>query len=86
MSNLNCINTFDRTYPPVGQQSWVPWLKAGMALIGRDLKRVFDTLYVWQDRANQRRALMTLDDRMLKDVGISRAQAEEEYRKPFYYL
>jgi hypothetical protein len=32
-------------------------------------------------RARQRRALMALDDHLLKDIGISRADAVREWRK-----
>jgi uncharacterized protein YjiS (DUF1127 family) len=32
----------------------------------------------------QRRALLALDDRMLKDIGISRADALQEGNKPFW--
>jgi uncharacterized protein YjiS (DUF1127 family) len=39
---------------------------------------------VWHERARQRRALARLDDRLLRDVGLSRAQAVGEARKPFW--
>lgn len=32
----------------------------------------------------ERRALATLDDRLLKDIGISPAQAENEARRPIW--
>ncbi len=35
-------------------------------------------------RSRQRRHLMTLDDRLLNDIGLSRGQAEAEYRKFFW--
>jgi uncharacterized protein YjiS (DUF1127 family) len=35
-------------------------------------------------RRRQRRALLKLDDRMLADIGLSRQQAEQEGRKPFW--
>lgn len=38
----------------------------------------------WSERARQRRGLMLLDDRMLKDIGLSRADALREYVKPFW--
>jgi uncharacterized protein YjiS (DUF1127 family) len=38
----------------------------------------------WSDRARQRRVLAELDDHLLDDVGITRAQALEERRKPFW--
>lgn len=43
-----------------------------------------DRLFEWQERAAQRRALLALDDRLLKDVGLTRADVEQEIRKPFW--
>jgi uncharacterized protein YjiS (DUF1127 family) len=39
---------------------------------------------LWRERARQRRALASLDDRMLRDVGITRYDAEHECSKPFW--
>lgn len=36
------------------------------------------------ERQRQRRALLELDDRMLADIGISRAQALRTGRKPWW--
>lgn len=47
-------------------------------------RRTFDTLATWQEREIQRRHLMELDDRMLGDMGMSRADAAGEYSKPFW--
>ena len=41
-------------------------------------------LLTWQERAWQRHVLSTLDDSMLKDVGLSRADVFTESRKPFW--
>ena len=38
----------------------------------------------WRQRRAGRRRLMGLDDHLLKDLGISRCDAEREYRKPFW--
>jgi uncharacterized protein YjiS (DUF1127 family) len=38
----------------------------------------------WHELARQRRALLTLDDRMLKDIGLTRADAEREAGRPFW--
>jgi len=51
---------------------------------GRMCRR-FATRSLWfYDRQLQRRALVELDDRMLADIGLSRAQANAEGRKPFW--
>ncbi len=39
---------------------------------------------VWFERSRQRHALACLDDRLLKDVGIKRADAAREIAKPFW--
>jgi uncharacterized protein YjiS (DUF1127 family) len=48
------------------------------------LTALVDLLLDWQDRAGQRRALAWLDERMLRDVGLTRADVEAEYAKPFW--
>ena len=39
---------------------------------------------VWIERRRQRRALADLDDRLLKDIGVSRWDAEREIARPFW--
>lgn len=39
---------------------------------------------VWMQRLQERRTLATLDDRLLADIGVSRADAELEMSKPFW--
>ncbi len=46
--------------------------------------RALRTLLTWQERDRQRHALAQLDARMLKDVGLSRAEVDLELRKPFW--
>jgi uncharacterized protein YjiS (DUF1127 family) len=47
-----------------------------------------DTLVAWirsaLERSKQRRALAELDDRALRDIGISRSEALYEAGKPFW--
>lgn len=38
----------------------------------------------WQELRRQRRELLRLDDRMLSDLGISRADAWREAHRPFW--
>ena len=46
--------------------------------------QALDTFLEWRERARQRHALARLDDRMLRDIGLSRADVYREYRKPFW--
>jgi uncharacterized protein YjiS (DUF1127 family) len=39
---------------------------------------------VWHQRARQRRQLLEVSDHMLRDIGISRADAIGEAEKPFW--
>ncbi len=45
---------------------------------------ILETLLVWQERDQQRRHLAALDDRLLSDMGISRADAVREAAIPFW--
>ena len=73
--------TFDLLLPPQSHLGWrakdqrdlVPPLIAGLILIAR-----------WIERARQRAALAALDDQMLRDIGITRAEAMRESEKPFW--
>jgi uncharacterized protein YjiS (DUF1127 family) len=38
----------------------------------------------WRERARSRRLLQRLDDRMLRDVGLSRSDADREGAKHFW--
>jgi uncharacterized protein YjiS (DUF1127 family) len=38
----------------------------------------------WASRARQRRALSRLDDRLLRDIGVSPYDAADEADKPFW--
>ena len=42
------------------------------------------TVMLWGERRRQRQALAGLDDAMLKDIGLSRADALFEADKPFW--
>ncbi|HIP78790.1 MAG TPA: DUF1127 domain-containing protein [Kiloniellaceae bacterium] len=48
------------------------------------LMRALDVLALWQERAAGRAHLAQMDDRMLKDMGIGRAEADREAYKPFW--
>ncbi len=51
---------------------------------GHWLTTLFDRFATWSERRRQRRALEALPDHLLSDIGISRADAEQEAHKPFW--
>jgi uncharacterized protein YjiS (DUF1127 family) len=55
----------------------LPRLRAGLTSLVLRLLR-------WQELARQRRALAAMDDHMLKDIGLSRADARREAERPFW--
>ena len=42
------------------------------------------TAVLWRETAKQRKALLELDERLLRDIGVSRAEAIAEADKPFW--
>ena len=47
-------------------------------------QRVVDGVLAWQERARQRHTLASLNDYLLRDMGISRADVSSESDKPFW--
>lgn len=72
--------------------SVVPGWALAPAPSGRDLyqsahlrlRHGLDTLRLWRERAGGRRQLLTFDDHLLRDIGVTRLQAEAEAHKPFW--
>lgn len=52
--------------------------------VGNPMKRLFATLATWQQRYELRRHLLEMDQRLLEDIGMSRAKAAREAAKPFW--
>jgi uncharacterized protein YjiS (DUF1127 family) len=50
----------------------------------RSALRVLATAFEWYERARQRRELYALDERMLKDIGLTRVDVEREASKHFW--
>jgi uncharacterized protein YjiS (DUF1127 family) len=48
------------------------------------LVRALDAVLLWHERTRQRRQLLQLDDAMLRDIGVGRADALGEAGKPFW--
>ncbi len=73
-------------YPSPGCAA--PALGRGLSLVlASTLKavaRAAERIGEWRARARGRRELMSLDERTLQDIGLSRGDAYMEYSKPFW--
>ena len=56
-----------------------PWIALGSRLIS-----TLDWMAAAAERSRQRRALAALDDRLLRDIGLSRGDALKEISRPFW--
>ena len=48
------------------------------------LQRALDLIFLWHERARERRELAMLDSRILADIGVDTATARNEADKPFW--
>ncbi len=66
--------------------TWIDRTSAvfAVSLSAPSLRGAADRLLAWHDRVRSRRILRALDDRMLRDLGLSRCDAEQEGGKPFW--
>ena len=51
---------------------------------GTPIQRLADLLLTWLRRTDQRRQLGSVSDRMLKDIGVSRADVDYEISRRFW--
>lgn len=64
--------------------SWQSWLSDGKNLIVLELAHAMAQLRVWKQRVQARRQLAEMDERLLRDIGLSAEQALREAGKPFW--
>lgn len=83
---VECIDTIATKPGPL--ETAAARVSAAMVAAARWLDRAairgVDLLCDWQARASERRVLRSLDDRMLRDIGVSWADVERELHKPFW--
>ena len=72
------MHTISRT--STGLKSGLSWYKE----LYLRLIKAADAFLIWYDRARERQALLSIDDHMLRDIGLSRADIWDEARKPFW--
>ncbi|HUL06639.1 MAG TPA: DUF1127 domain-containing protein [Candidatus Acidoferrum sp.] len=56
----------------------------GVSRVAGLIRGAIETALLWCRRGRDRRDLASLNDRMLLDMGVTRADVEREYRKPFW--
>lgn len=66
---------------PSGRRSAPPRRASALELLADSLIR---HILTWRERVRQRRALAAVDDWVLKDMGVSRADAMSECDKAFW--
>ena len=77
------MSTTQRSFPDLrGLLSAGPQI--AVAAVATLPARIFSLLLAWQERAAQRRMLQQLDDYMLRDMGLSRADVAREADKPVW--
>lgn len=72
-------NVLDRTAEGPALSGW-----GFGSRLARSAARALEVLLQWQERASQRRQQASLEDHLLKDVALSRADVAYETSKPFW--
>jgi uncharacterized protein YjiS (DUF1127 family) len=60
------------------------YLRALLARCRPLFLRLSEGLFRMMERARERRKLAALDDRLLKDIGLTRSDVEAEISRPFW--
>jgi uncharacterized protein YjiS (DUF1127 family) len=79
--NTTSVNSSERVYGATGSVSPVNTFPAHNLNIFKGLWKI---LVTWQQRIAYRQHLLELDERLLRDIGISRYDALKEAAKPFW--
>jgi uncharacterized protein YjiS (DUF1127 family) len=88
--HLYCIDTISADLvasPYTGKSVMALWqevIKATTIWLAMTLFAAAQIFFIFLERNSQRKALGALDDRLLKDIDISRAAATREADKPFW--
>ncbi len=82
MLQVDCIDT--NSLSPASLPTWRAWIAIGMRKLARDAMAAMEAPGIWHDRLRARHDLARLDERMLRDIGIARAEIWREVDKPFW--
>ncbi len=80
MTQICANESLSRHQAPQPIRAWTRFVHA----VDGGLESMVDTLLTWQRRHKDRMHLMSLDDRLLQDIGISYADVDHEASKPFW--
>ena len=85
MRPSNCMDSFDGlSSERLALPSWKAWLAIGGSKLAQDALALVEAVAEFGERGRQRRALLSLDDRIRKDIGLSAADVWLEARKPLW--
>ena len=79
--NTTCVHINERITGTADQGTPVDTLSSALVNGFKDLVGVYTT---WRERIETRHHLLDLDNRLLRDIGISRYDAIKEAAKPFW--
>ena len=76
--------TVDLFLKPQPYSAWRPVRRRESRVLVAAIARASAVVARWIERVRQREALGSLDDQMLRDIGITRVEAARECQKPFW--
>ena len=82
--SLNVPLDVQLTVPRATQPGVVGQLASGITVPCIAARGGLRILSEWRKRAASRRGLANLDDHLLRDIGVTRSDAERELMKPFW--
>ncbi|NQU58125.1 MAG: DUF1127 domain-containing protein [Rhodospirillales bacterium] len=65
-------------------ESWKSWILVSARLLVSNLARIVEIFALWQSRSTARSCLGEFDERLLRDMGLTRVEALREINKPFW--
>ena len=84
--NLNAARVVGLTLQRSAQPDGTSRLANAMTLLLAEARAVVRVLSAWRARSAHRRALAALDDHLLQDIGLTRADVERELAKTLWRL
>jgi len=78
------VNTCNNTHGFAGSATPADTINALAGILGGLPATVVHTFVAWQKRSDDRARLQEMPEYLLKDVGLTREQADHEISKPFW--